>query len=132
MKSFVDLMNEAINLDPSNPSEDFQSLYSQVSWIEDELERFTVDEFSVFKDLLHSFSFRTDDPIIYDGHPVIFVDSDGGYEGAGEIVWYVFRHNDAYVKVEGWYDSWAGSCFTNAYEVEPYQEFVTKYRKKEL
>ena len=59
------------------------------------------------------------------------VDSKGG-EGQGDYACVIFKIGDQYFKKDGEYSSWDGMSweYGDLYEVEPYQELVTRYRKK--
>jgi hypothetical protein len=56
-----------------------------------------------------------------------------GGEGKGDSIWAVYRAVEdgvtRYYKAEGWYASYEGASFGHVYEVEPYQETVTKFRE---
>lgn len=58
------------------------------------------------------------------------VDTYGG-EGKGEEYWaiYYFKDHDVYIKFDGWYQSYHGAEFSNAFEVRPQEVTRTEYVK---
>lgn len=67
-----------------------------------------------------------------DGGAVSVVDSEGGYEGAGEYAHIVFRvkykSETYYVMFTGSYSSWTDTEWDEPKFVEPYEVTVTKYK----
>ena len=68
-----------------------------------------------------------------EGLTVTVVEQHGGGEGDGEVVYCIYKVVDGdstkYYKAHGWYASYDGSHYDGIFEVEPYQELVTKYKR---
>lgn len=59
------------------------------------------------------------------------VDSEGGSEGGGEYMHFVFRIGDQLFRKFGTHDSWNGNDWDgDLEEVESYEVTVTRFRKK--
>ena len=80
-------------------------------------------------DYLHDLTaYLTTDTLFLEDSPVTQVDSYGG-EGQGDQYWYVLRWKDEFVKVEGYYNSWDGGYFDDAYSVIPREITKTEWDK---
>lgn len=57
--------------------------------------------------------------------------TEGGYEGAGEDHWIIFKFKDRFVKLPGFYSSYGGAEYywDDVFEVVPKQVMVTVYER---